>query len=126
MLFLVNGCMKCVYRLRNVCCICGRKAFTLFLTMHFKYDLLHKIIIFKYFSDLKWYNKFVVRLIVCMIRKIIVHSGSYRGEATDNFPHHTSADEPSIVQYKASELVPCSLLPHWNSMRFFATVSLYE
>ena len=23
---------------------------------------------------------------------------------------------------KASELVPCSLLPHWNSMRFFATV----
>ena len=27
---------------------------------------------------------------------------------------------------KASELVPCSLLPHWNSMRFFATVSLYE
>ena len=27
---------------------------------------------------------------------------------------------------KASELVPCSLLPHWNSMRFFATVSLYD
>ena len=27
---------------------------------------------------------------------------------------------------EASELVPCSLLPHWNSMRFFATVSLYE
>ena len=27
---------------------------------------------------------------------------------------------------KASELVPCSLLPRWNSMRFFATVSLYD
>ena len=27
---------------------------------------------------------------------------------------------------KASELVPCSLLPHCNSMRFFATVSLYD
>ena len=27
---------------------------------------------------------------------------------------------------KASELVPCSLLPHWNSMRFFATVSLSD
>ena len=27
---------------------------------------------------------------------------------------------------KASELVPCSLLPHWNSMQFFATVSLYD
>ena len=27
---------------------------------------------------------------------------------------------------KASELVPCSLLPHWNSMRFFATVSLTD
>ena len=30
------------------------------------------------------------------------------------------------VHIKASELVPCSLLPHWNSMRFFATVSLYD
>ena len=30
------------------------------------------------------------------------------------------------VATKASELVPCSLLPHWNSMRFFTTVSLYE
>ena len=27
---------------------------------------------------------------------------------------------------KASELVPCSLLPHWNSMQFFATVSLSD
>ena len=27
---------------------------------------------------------------------------------------------------KASELVPCSLLPHWNSMRFFGTVSLSD
>ena len=27
---------------------------------------------------------------------------------------------------KASELVPCSLLPHWNSMRFFTTGSLYD
>ena len=27
---------------------------------------------------------------------------------------------------KASELVPCNLLPHWNSMRFFATVSLSD
>ena len=27
---------------------------------------------------------------------------------------------------KASELVPCSLLPHCNSMRFFATVSLSD
>ena len=31
-----------------------------------------------------------------------------------------------VAPAKASELVPCSLLPHWNSMRFFATVSLYE
>ena len=31
-----------------------------------------------------------------------------------------------VSQAKASELVPCSLLPHWNSMRFFATVSLYD
>ena len=30
------------------------------------------------------------------------------------------------IYAKASELVPCSLLPHWNSMRFFATVSLYD
>ena len=30
------------------------------------------------------------------------------------------------TRLKASELVPCSLLPHWNSMRFFATVSLYD
>ena len=30
------------------------------------------------------------------------------------------------VGCKASELVPCSLLPHWNSMRFFATVSLSD
>ena len=30
------------------------------------------------------------------------------------------------VLTKASELVPCSLLPHWNSMRFFATGSLYD
>ena len=29
-------------------------------------------------------------------------------------------------QTKASELVPSSLLPHWNSMRFFVTVSLYD
>ena len=29
-------------------------------------------------------------------------------------------------KFKASELVPCSLLPHWNSVRFFATVSLYD
>ena len=27
---------------------------------------------------------------------------------------------------KASELVPCSLLTHWNLMRFFTTVSLYD
>ena len=27
---------------------------------------------------------------------------------------------------KASELFPCSLLPHWNSMLFFATLSLYD
>ena len=27
---------------------------------------------------------------------------------------------------EASELVPCSLFPHWNSMRFFATVSLSD
>ena len=27
---------------------------------------------------------------------------------------------------KASELVPCSLLSNWNSMRFFATVALYD
>ena len=31
-----------------------------------------------------------------------------------------------LLHTKASELVPCSLLPHWNSMRFFATVSLYD
>ena len=30
------------------------------------------------------------------------------------------------IETKASELVPCSLLPHWNSMRFFATVSLSD
>ena len=28
--------------------------------------------------------------------------------------------------HKASELVPCSLLPHWNSMQFSVTVSLYD
>ena len=27
---------------------------------------------------------------------------------------------------KASELVPCRLLPHWNSMWFFVTGSLYD
>ena len=32
----------------------------------------------------------------------------------------------AYVLPKASELVPCSLLPHWNSMRFFATVSLSQ
>ena len=32
----------------------------------------------------------------------------------------------SCSETKASELVPCSLLPYWNSMRFFATVSLYD
>ena len=36
--------------------------------------------------------------------------------------HKTS---PTAVP-KASELAPCSLRPHWNSMRFFATVSLYD
>ena len=31
-----------------------------------------------------------------------------------------------VVHVKASEQVPGSLLPHWNSMRFFATESLYD
>ena len=32
----------------------------------------------------------------------------------------------TVSETKASELVPCSLLLHWNSMRFFATVSLSD
>ena len=32
----------------------------------------------------------------------------------------------SPLHSKAPELVPGTLLPHWNSMRFFATGSLYD
>ena len=37
-------------------------------------------------------------------------------------------DKVMFVYSDGSEqgLVPCSLLPHWNSMRFFATVSLSD
>ena len=40
--------------------------------------------------------------------------------------HHFLMVNGSLSSTKASELVPCSLLPHWNSMRFFATVSLSD
>ena len=40
--------------------------------------------------------------------------------------HLMWSDHDSQTKPKASELVPCSLLPHWNSMRFFATVSLSD
>ena len=36
------------------------------------------------------------------------------------------AIQTQLVKLKASELVPDSLLPHWNSMQFFGTGSLYE
>ena len=42
------------------------------------------------------------------------------------FHDSVTGDSNALESTKASELVPCSLLPHWNSMRFFATVSLYE
>ena len=42
------------------------------------------------------------------------------------FTPYNKRNNMTCVTTKASELVPCSLLPHWNSMRFFATVSLYE
>ena len=32
----------------------------------------------------------------------------------------------TLSTVKASKLVPCSLLPHWNSMRFIVTGSLYD
>ena len=70
----------------------------------------------------------------------LCHKPSHKNKHTGNLVHYI-LKIPTIYggatwilvfntcatrETKASELVPCSLLPHWNSMRFFATVSLYD
>ena len=45
---------------------------------------------------------------------------------TEHYVNYDTLVKNNHVLNKASELVPCSLLPHWNSMRFFATVSLSD
>ena len=59
------------------------------------------------------------------IKMFVLFSGGMLGK--NIAPFYELLTAPMIkVRGKASELVPCSLLPHWNSVRFFVTGSLYN
>ena len=89
-----------------------------------------------------WVNFRSVRLMISTFRTRLIMIVTYLVPFIDYNAHCTfslireNGSRPSLLSCtniihwicssKASELVPCSLLPHWNSMRFFATVSLYD